>query len=151
METTNVQLGGPTGFIGMTYRNTCDRLLTGAETNKALAFVTAHKLSHCTACSELCRLDSVLPGASVNLKLFQAAWLLISASFKKLVWSQSLLCHLAYLRGTLSFHCLLCWERGPSESRKFQVLPDIVFSCLPSCLSSFPAGWNVSIYEGGKR
>ena len=32
-------------------------------------------------------------------------------------------------------------------SGRFQGLPKGVLSCLPSCLRSFPAGWNVSILE----
>ena len=50
------------------------------------------------------------PGALVDLNLFQPAWL-ASASSRLLVWFQNLLCHVASLRRTLNFHCLL-WQEG---------------------------------------
>lgn len=38
-------------------------------------------------------------------------------------------------------------REGPSESSQFQELPRAILSCLPSCLRSFPGGWNVWISD----
>lgn len=38
------------------------------------------------------------------------------------------------------------WEES-NMSGQFQELLEALLSCLPSCLQSFPAGWNVSFSE----
>ena len=53
---------------------------------------------------------------------------------------------LLVLEGLSAFISYAGWQ-GPSESDKFQELPGIILSCLPSCLRSFPKEWNVSILK----
>jgi hypothetical protein len=80
------------------------------------------------------------PSDSVDLHLFQSAWL-ISVSSRQLVWSQSLLCSWACLRVFFaaqmysserdSVFIAYSGREGPSESVQLQGLPEAILSCLP--------------------
>ena len=90
-------------------------------------------------------------GASVGLNLFQAAQL-VSVSSKKLSGrsinqsfstsifreSSSQLCFTS--SGQDSQFSLTTSREGLSESGEFQGFSEVILSCLPFCLRSFPAG-----------
>lgn len=84
-----------------------------------------------------------LPGSSPGFGFFWAAGL-VSESCRQLWLSESLCRLLSFcLRGFLTF-IAYSGKEGPGQ---LQGIPDIILSCLPSCLKSFPVGQNVSVLE----
>lgn len=69
-----------------------------------------------------------------------------SVSSRVLTWSHSLHFGLSESESQ-QFDLFIFWEWGPRESGQFQVLPEAICNCLPSCLRSFAEGWIVLILE----
>ena len=118
-------------------------LLIGAEMiqrplHKAYSSVVDNSQSwepgaHCTACRLLNRLENVL-SKWLGVQLSQAVQQVCAAA-RQLVWSQILLCSLAFLgwihlRWTALLLFILAWREGPSESDQSQELPKAIFSYL---------------------
>ena len=73
-----------------------------------------------------------------------SGWSSIRAFFEAcLVWESSLKLNSFWER--LSALIAYSGREGPSESVKFQGLPEAILNCLPSCLKRSPVGWTVSI------
>jgi len=102
---------------------------------------------HCTACRKLNRLENILsrrlswskplPGSSTGFCFFPAvglvSWVFAAAWF---IWQWLSAVSIAY-----------SGSKGSSKFGQFQGLPEAIMTCLPSCLISFPAEWNVLISE----
>ena len=77
----------------------------------------------------------LLPSCWSGLRIFFTASLVWESSQLNPVW-EGLSAFIAYYGG-----------EEPSESGQFQGLLEVLLSCLPFCLKSFPAAWNVSFSE----
>ena len=91
--TTEVQLGKPMSFIGITYRNVGEGYLQDSCITKAHnSMMTAHGSweleAHYRAYSQLNRLESVLSEKVWSKSLHSSLVGLVSASPRQLVWSQ---------------------------------------------------------------
>jgi len=100
------------------------------------SWVKAGTWSKCTACRQLNRLDSVLPKGT-----------LVKTTSRCLVWFPLLPRSWSDLRVFFAAYLLwewlsACWlassvREEPSESGRFQGLPEAILSCLPSCMIRF--------------
>jgi hypothetical protein len=134
---TTIILDEPISFIGVTYRNMGEGLLTVAEkTQKQLHRQTlpsmgdsSQKLGtwrNCTTYRRLKGLENVLFRWLSWSKLLPDSWY-EGGSFESLLGSSASF----HLRGTLSFYCSLA-EKEPNEFDQFQGPSLDLLSCLPA-------------------